>query len=135
MGKIGRPPKLTPEVRDKIIEAVTAGNYVKHAVAYAGVSESAFFRWMEWAEAGRSPYKEFRESVEAAKAEAVVRNVTIIQRAARTDWRAAGWYLERTQREEFGKVTRQEVSGPDGGPIEIQGDPRQDLLTLLTPDE
>ena len=132
---MGRPTKLTPQVRDKIIEALTAGNYAKHAVAYAGVDMATYCRWMEKGEQGRSPYREFREAVEAAKAEAVVRNVTIIQRAARTDWRAAGWYLERTQREEFGKVTRQEVSGPDGGPIEIQGDPRQDLLALLTPDE
>lgn len=43
---------------------------------------------------------------------------TDIVRAA-PDWRASAWVLERTDREHFGRSAQVEVSGRDGGPIEV----------------
>ena len=33
----GRPTKLTPDVQEKIVQAIRAGNYIETAAAYAGV--------------------------------------------------------------------------------------------------
>ena len=43
----GRPSKLTPEVQEKIVTAIRAGNYAQVAAVYAGIGERTFYRWME----------------------------------------------------------------------------------------
>jgi len=48
-------------------------------------------------------YVRFVRSVQRARGAAVIRNVQVIQAAAQDDWRAAGWYLERTQTRDFGR--------------------------------
>jgi len=35
---MGRPTKLTPEVQDKIVQAIRAGNFMSTAAAYAGAA-------------------------------------------------------------------------------------------------
>ena len=68
----------------------------------------------------RTPYKEFRDAVQAAKAEAEARMVMVIQRAANDgSWQAASWYLERTQQNKYGKQNRLEVTGAENGPIKM----------------
>ena len=123
----GRPTKLTPEVQDRIIEALRAGNYQDTAAAYAGVSRTAFYRWMEQGAQDDAPaiYRDFRDAVEKARSEAEVRNVALIQRAAQEGtWQAAAWFLERSFQQRWGR--KQEVSGPGGGPIQVE---------QLSPDE
>jgi transposase len=123
----GRPSKLTPEVQARIIEALRAGNYQDTAAAYAGVSRTAFYRWMEQGAQpdAAQPYKDFRDAVEKARAESEVRNVALIQRAASDGtWQAAAWFLERSFQQRWGR--KQELSGPGGGPIQVE---------QLTPDE
>lgn len=34
-------------------------------------------------------------------------------------WTAAAWLLERRHNQQFGRQIRQEISGPDGGPIQV----------------
>lgn len=34
-------------------------------------------------------------------------------------WTAAAWLLERTHNSQFGRQIRQEISGPEGGPIQL----------------
>ncbi|MDB5910356.1 MAG: putative phage protein [Massilia sp.] len=47
------------------------------------------------------------------------------------DWRAAAWILERRHRETFGKeAAALEISGPDGGPVEMAGGPKGGLEAL-----
>lgn len=43
----GRPGKLTPEVQEKILEAIRDGNYYEAACAYAGITYRTFRYWME----------------------------------------------------------------------------------------
>ena len=110
--KGGRPSKLTPEVQEKIITAIRAGNYAQVAAVYAGIGESTFYRWMaqgERAKAGR--YRRFWQAVKEAEGEAEVRAVAIIQKKMPEDWRAAMTYLERKHPKRWGR--RMDVTSGD----------------------
>lgn len=43
----GRATKLTPEIQDRIAQAVKTGMFQNRAARMAGVHESTFYRWME----------------------------------------------------------------------------------------
>lgn len=91
--------KLTPEIGDRLVAALTAGALVETASASVGIGRSTLRLWMR---RGRSddpadePYRQLAERVERARATARVRAVAILSKASETDWRAAAWYLERT---------------------------------------
>ena len=60
-------------------------------------------------------------AVEKAKAEAVSRNVAIIQKSAHHGtWQAAAWWLERTQQQVFGRKQQLEHTGAEGAPIKLE---------------
>ena len=65
--------KLTPEVTDQIARLIRVGNTVEVAAVAAGISRSTYFAWMDrGTKAGKAdePYREFREAVGQARAEA-----------------------------------------------------------------
>lgn len=121
----GRNPKSTDkELIDRLLAALRAGNYIETACSFAGIGTSTYFRWLKEAEADDAPehLREFREAVESARAQAIVRNVKLIQDAATNGtWQAAAWWLERSQPHQWGRndKLRAELSGPDGGPITV----------------
>ena len=120
--KTGRPTKLTPAVQERIVQAISAGNYQDVAARYAGINPATYYRWMADAEADDAPdaLREFRDAVESARAGAEVRAIALINRAAQDGtWQAAAWYLERSHPHRWGRFQRTEVSGPQGGPVEI----------------
>lgn len=120
---MGRPTKLTPQVQEKIIQAISAGNYQDIAARYAGVDPATFYRWMEKGASDQAPenYRKFREAVESAKAQAEVRSVTLIQRAAQNGtWQAAAWYLERSAPQRWSRYGRVEVTGAGGGALSVE---------------
>lgn len=88
--------KLTPEVQQKIVQAIRAGNYVTVAVDYAGIDRSTFYRWMERGRQQRTGmYHDFHQAVRQAESFAEVRAVAILQSEMKENWRAALSYLER----------------------------------------
>ena len=133
---MGRPTKLTDEIQQKILQALAAGNYQDTAAAYAGISTSTFYNWLERGKTERvrisagekpkkteEPYVEFVDAIESARAQAEVRSVALIQKAANDGtWQAAAWYLERSHPQRWGRLNRTEISGPEGGPIETKID-------------
>jgi len=130
---MSRQTKLTPEVQDKIVSALRAGNYQETAANFAGISKPTFYGWMQ---RGRtepdSIYSVFLDAVEKAKAEAEVRDVTLIDKAARDgSWQAAAWKLERKFPNKWGRVNRTEISGPDGAPVKVDIDAKASLLQKL----
>lgn len=136
---MGRPTKLTPTVRDRIVAAIQAGNYAEIAAQYAGVGKTTYYRWMELGAAEDAPemYREFRHAVESARSEAEIRNVALIQRAANEGtWQAAAWYLERTAWQRWGRRTV--VTGDDGGPVRVEVSAkdalREKLASMLEPE-
>lgn len=118
----GRPSKLTPELQERIISAIRAGNYMETAAAYAGISKDTLYRWLkQGARAKSGPYKRFSDAIAQAMAQSEVRDVAVIHKAAETEWTAAAWRLERKYPERWGRRQKVEaqVSGPGGGPVEV----------------
>lgn len=145
--RAGRRTKLTPETRDRIITAVRAGATMEAAAGAAGIGESTLYRWLQEAEQPGAPRwkREFREDLLRARDELEVRLVAgSVMKAA-----LGGYVVKRVTRvrpdgtqeteEQFapadGRVglevlarrfhgrgwgrTPVEVSGPDGGPIQV----------------
>lgn len=125
---MARPPKLTPELQQKIVKAIQAGAYVETAAAFAGIHKDTFYDWMRRGarNAGRDkPYREFSDAVQKAMAEAEVKDIHTIDVAAKKDWKAAAWKLERRHPERWRRRTDAILhhEGPssetDGGPVQI----------------
>ena len=115
---MGRPSKLTPEVQEKICQAIRAGNYYEAASDYAGIDYSTFRRWMvkgEKAESGK--YHEFCKAIKRAEHEAEVRLVAMWQKHMPDNWQAIATFLERRWPDRWGRRMdvrqdiKQEVQG------------------------
>jgi transposase len=93
---VARPTKLTPEVQERIVAAVRAGNHIEPSAVSAGISPATYHRWMKrGAKAKSGIYREFHEAVKWAEADAEVHAVAVVRKAMTKDWRAAFQYLER----------------------------------------
>lgn len=131
----GRTLRLTKDLQDRLVAIIGRGNYATTACAACGVSETTFYRWMELGDDhlelrnGRKvmvkaapPYREFREAVEKAKANAQMLHMEAIRNAAfKTidvvdpqtgqrrvevqvgNWTAAAWFLERTAPHQYSR--------------------------------
>ena len=104
----GRKCKLTPELLNEACQVLRIGNYVKTTCGYLGVSEATWYSWINDGEAALKKEElgieltdnetkklEFLKSIKKAQDEAVVRNLQLIQTAAKSNWQAAAWTLER----------------------------------------
>lgn len=89
----GRPTKLTPELTEKICESIRAGVYMETAAAIAGIVKSTLYGWLRRAERARIkkdgtpyakdlPYVEFSNALQKAAADAIARDLAVIDRAA-----------------------------------------------------
>jgi transposase-like protein len=104
--------KNTPEVKAAIVESVRNGAYAKHAAQAAGISEASLYAWL-------ADEPDFAGALEKAKAD---RTNAAIQRIAvhgERHWQADAWLLERTSPDDFRQRTTSELTGANGGPIEV----------------
>lgn len=86
---------FTPETREKIVNALRAGNYRVAACKFAGISDETFRRWFNAGKRGEPGYVDFVEQVKQAEAQAEASLVATIRKAAGDHWQAAAWLLER----------------------------------------
>lgn len=116
----GRPVGTTKIdiCKKDILKLLRSGVPVIHACAAVGLAEVTFYAWIKKGkEQKKGQYVEFYKDVQKAKADAVTRNVALIQKAAQKGtWQASAWYLERCHANEFGKqeVQKLEHSGDIG---------------------
>ena len=71
---------------------------------------------------------DFRRQVLEAEKAAEIRAVALVMKAAVNDPRHAEWWLERKHPDRWGRKDRlqAEVSGPEGGPVQIVIAPYED---------
>jgi hypothetical protein len=93
--------------RAGVIELLKDGVPKKHAAHVVGVHEATLHRWI-------ADDAAFASEVRAAESAAVALRVRRIGKAGEKDWRADSWYLERTQRAEFGSDSQK------GGGVAVQ---------------
>ena len=108
---------LDTEKMDRLCDALLAANTIRNACELASVGETTFHRWMS--EGSNAPegseLREFWRRVKRARAEAEHRNVMVIQQAARKNWTAAAWFLERSNPKEWGRkrfTSKEETTAP-----------------------
>lgn len=117
----GRPTKLTPEVQEKIVQAIRAGAYIETAAAYAGVNKQTLYNWMKRGNQQRSgKYRRFLDAVEKALADAEMRDLLIITKAAEVDWKAAAWRLERKFPDRWGRKERVQADVHHSGDLTVR---------------
>jgi hypothetical protein len=139
--KMGRQSLLTEETEERIVSAVRGGAYLDDASAYAGISRHTLFLWLrqgraaaERLERGESLSEReerllnFLNSVEKARADAAIRNLMVIQQAGQEgNWQASAWYLERTNPKKWGRHETVEITGAEGGPIQVEVSAKETL--------
>lgn len=133
--EVGRPVKINPTIQAELVKMIQAGNYMETAAAFVGISISTMRDWIRRGEReaqrfiddsrarpikSETPFLEFSAAIKKAQAAAEIRDVIIIGDAARESWQAAAWRLERKYPEKWGRKDRHEVSGPSGGPVQIE---------------
>jgi len=124
----GASLKLTPERQARICDAIRAGVRPEIAAIYSGVGARTYYRWMQMGRAAdaEAVYVGFVEAVELALAEWEARDVLLIGEAAKEDWHAAAWRLERRLPKIYGKKERHEIANADEGPLRISAGPTFD---------
>lgn len=121
------------DIVDKIIAAVLGGNSYKNACALAGIGERTLYLWMGDDQNPAAYAVQFLQRIKEASAQAIHRNVMVIQNAAINNWQAAAWFLERRVPQDWGRVDRVETTGANGGPIamEVNEPPRLTKVRIL----
>lgn len=96
MSNIGRPRVFDEKKRSSILTLVGVGFGLRDAARYAGCSVNTVRREMQRNE-------EFAHEVQSAEIRAQIGAVQKLREAASTHWRAAAWYLERTNPRRFAR--------------------------------
>ncbi len=92
----GRPPKLTPDLIERVAKLIRGGCYLETAAGSEGIPRETLHRWLAKGREGRGGlYGTFRHAVEKALADAETRDIARIDTAATKFWQAAAWKLER----------------------------------------
>lgn len=146
---LGQRSPLDQALIDRFVTALASGVFLKDAAAHVGVSSTTAHRWRQHAddpEPQREHFlregdfiqshahwllcRQFRDAVEKAEADTKLASLGRIRAAGQSGtWQADAWYLERKYPHEFGRRVA-ELSGPDGGPIEVH-DARDRLGAML----
>lgn len=123
MARTGRPSELTPENRELILKAVRTFATREAAAIAGGVDVSTLYRWLaKGKKKGKrnAEYRDFREALLKAEAEAEVGMMATIQNAARRpknpDWKALAWILERRRPKKYGRRDHHTLAGDKDAP-------------------
>lgn len=109
-----RKTKYSPDVVNRIVQAIELGAYDKHAAAFGGISEDTFARWQE-------RYADFADAIARARGTRVVKWLAKIEKAADEDWRAAQAKLQMCERDTYGKTVQEnQITGKDGEPFVLR---------------
>ena len=107
----GRPSKLTEEVKDKLVKAISQGNYYEAACSYAGITYATFRNWMnEGEQATEGEYFDFFDTIKKAEAAAELRMVQEWQKHIPNNWQAIATFMERRYPDRWGKRDRQDIN-------------------------
>lgn len=110
MGKVGRPTKFSPEVTERILTAIRAGNSLRASAESANIGYTCFKEWVVRGNEGEEPFATFAAEVQRARGEAEQACVDCIFNAAKSgQWQAAAWLLERSRHEDWGRKDYQRV--------------------------
>lgn len=112
-------PKITKDLIDEILTYKENGLSDKDICDMVGISQQSFYRWLKEAETGQNGdhpeqeasnldlKRELSEGLKKAQASFKAYHIQTITNAAKKNWQAAAWMLERMYPKEFGRIDRQ----------------------------
>lgn len=118
-GITGRPMVLSDALTRALVESFRLGCSDRLACEGAGISTSTLYDYMSRGAAGEEPFVDFSRQITEAKTRIAKAMVGIRTKAAMGgDWRAAESWL-RTHRRDECAADKVEVTGANGGPVQI----------------
>ncbi len=141
----GRKSTLTPEIHEAVIAGVKKGNYITTVVDALGIPRGTYLNWRY---KGKSTpihddqgniigeeypddiYGNFVRDLMQAVAHSEMEAVTALESHFEKDWRAAAEFLSRKFPERWNPKAVVEMTGADGGPIQVE-DKRESLYAQL----
>jgi len=116
----GRPSKLDDSRVDELVKWLKLGYYIEDACTMAGIGKTTYYRWLDKAEDGIEEYREFRNAVQKARAEAEGAHIMNIRKAADNGvWQASAWFLERSHPSKWGRKNPDLISEESDQPVEF----------------
>lgn len=117
---MGAKLTLTPLLLEEIKKLAEIGSFEKYIYMTLGIPSTTWYRWKELGKEiakqiedqdihesdlddDKSLLWELWDTMEVGRGKAVIRNLTLIQSAARRNWTAAKWFLEMIDPELYGK--------------------------------
>ena len=106
---------------------------LKQAAEIAGMSYDTLNHWQNRGANESAPleYRQFCQLLRRSQAVAMKVHVSSICDAAKRDWRAAAWMLERRFPEDFSKPQQFEHSGPGGKPLSPDVEVSHEVLVRM----
>jgi hypothetical protein len=135
--KPGRPTLLNPTRQAALLNAIEQGMPLKQAAAIAGMSYDTLNHWQNRGENESAPeqYRQFCQLLRRSQAVAMQVHVSSICDAAKRDWRAAAWMLERRCPEDFARPQQFEHSGPGRKPLNSENEVTPEVLVRMKKQE
>jgi transposase len=107
----GRKTLLTSEMIELAAGYIKEGCTDRAAQDLIGISHETWYNWLQKAEERPGTiYGEFSDAIKKARAILQQDCVKIIKTAAKNEWQAAAWMLERRYPEDFGKRDRVDMN-------------------------
>jgi hypothetical protein len=105
--RTGRKCKLTDELAQRILDALSLGATHKTACRAASISKSTFYGWLKKGDdEADGLFRDFLDAVRHVEAQRECEGLAHIAEAGRVDWRAEAWYLSRRYPERWGNGKR-----------------------------
>jgi len=127
--KSGRPTMLNETKMKAITDLLERGNTYTASAKAVGINPATLAQWIRKGreltmlsrelDDSEQLFVDFFTAVEKARATAEIRAVEKIRQAGDSSWQAAAWYLERANPQDWGLIRRTEITGANGGAIEI----------------
>ena len=125
MVKRGRPTKLTSELQEKLCALLSEGWFLRHACAEVEIDEHTALDWIKagQSETASQELQDFSSTCTRARASGERKLLEEMHAFAveSLDWKMTAWKLERLNREVYHLSTKTEVTGANGGPIQVRG--------------
>ncbi len=108
----GRPPKYNdPKFIEPLCEVLAGGATLAAACRRAQVKYRSVRTWIVAGESGDERYSYFMHAIKKAEADNEISLVAEIRLAAKTQWQAAAWLLERRYPKRYGRRNNVSFNG------------------------
>lgn len=135
---LGGVSLLSAAITEKIVRAIVIGNSPEKAAVLAGVGASTYYLWLRKGREDKSgKYRVFAGEIEGASAQMENRFISYVHRMAQKDGYLALKFLGKKNQLEYGDHAHLTISGPGGGPVQVEmttEKAREILGNIIEPD-